>query len=102
MFTMAGTSAAVAARMRSASIIKTARRATTTQTFARHNTAPAFRVVDRRSLAAAPLLKVSSVPTPTLGSHTKLSRLLDDAVARVLFAQGNQQGLHLPAVVLDD
>jgi hypothetical protein len=52
--------------------------------------------------SSRPLSARRSVPTPTLGSHTKLSRLLDDAVARILFAQGNQQGLHLPAVVLDD
>src|SRR5207248_5380033 len=41
---------------------------------------------------------------PSFGSDLtrNLSRLLDDAVARILFAQGNQQGLHLPAVVLDD
>ena len=34
--------------------------------------------------------------------HTKPRRLSEDTVARILFAQGNQQGLHLPAVTLDD
>jgi hypothetical protein len=33
---------------------------------------------------------------------SKIRGLPDDAVARILFAQGSQQGLHEPAVALDD
>jgi hypothetical protein len=39
---------------------------------------------------------------PSASRRTKPPRLSEDTVARIFFAQGNQQGRQLPLVTLDD